>query len=153
MLKLALRLILALATVIAAWFGAENAPRPLACTKLVGDRFGGSVGAVADGDTFTIGVDRVRLWGVDTPEKGELGYHAATRAMRAMAQGRRARCEVRKIDRYTRCVAVCSIVGVGDPAIAMVRQGLADPDLRYIDEDPALGGAYENAARQARKRR
>jgi endonuclease YncB( thermonuclease family) len=147
MLRLALRLFLALATVIVAWFGAENAPRPLACTKHIGDRFGGTVGAVADGDTFTIGVDRVRLWGIDAPEKGEPDYHAATRAMRAMAHGQRAMCEVRKIDRYTRCVAVCSIEGAGDPAMAMVRQGLADPDLRYIDEDPALGGAYENAAR------
>lgn len=58
---------------------ATLAPRPSSCT----------VGRVIDGDTVqcTDG-RRIRLRGVDTPERGEAGYRTATRELRRRVEGR-----------------------------------------------------------------
>src|SRR4051794_28356599 len=62
---------------------------------------------VIDGDTLVIADGRhVRLIGIDTPEKDECGYRAATVALRELVEGRRVRLpnprSVQDQDRYDR---------------------------------------------------
>lgn len=94
---------------------------------------------VVDGDTIRLGAERVRLYGIDAPEKsqpcsiqnqtvrcGEL----ATAALRSLAEGRTASCEPQSRDRYGRTVAICT-VGSEDIGAAMVRQGMAVAYAKY----------------------
>ncbi|MCR5881209.1 thermonuclease family protein [Phenylobacterium sp. J367] len=73
---------------------------------------------VVDGDTFSIGAERVRLWGVDAPEgrqvcqnaKGQ-GYacgDVARDQLVGLIGGRIVRCEIRDRDPYGRAVSRCS---------------------------------------------
>jgi endonuclease YncB( thermonuclease family) len=89
--------------------------------------------SVIDGDTFAIGDQRVRLWGVDAPEGSqvcqrngqswECGDDAAA-ALEALLNGQEVACTEVDRDRYGRTVATC-MVGGQDIGAAMVRQGWA----------------------------
>lgn len=89
---------------------------------------------VVDGDTFSVGAERVRLWGVDAPEGRQVCQNDQGKAYAcgdvARDQlvgliGRRAvRCEVRDRDPYGRAVAQC-LAGSTDLGEAMVRAGWA----------------------------
>lgn len=89
---------------------------------------------VVDGDTFSVGAERVRLWGVDAPEarqvcqdaKGQ-GYACGEVARDQFVRligGRAVRCEVRDRDPYGRAVSRCQ-AGSVDLGEAMVRAGWA----------------------------
>ena len=111
---------------------------------------------VVDGDTFTLGAKRVRLWGVDAPEgrqvcqdaKGQ-GYacgDAARDQLVGLIGGRTVRCAVRDRDPYGRAVSSC-VAGSTDLGEAMVRAGWA------IDYVQFSRGAYASAEAQARRGR
>jgi micrococcal nuclease len=71
--------------------------------QMPGDRF--VVVRVIDGDTVELaGGDRLRLLGIDTPEKGEVFYDRATAFLEELALGKRARIEYadKRRDRYGR---------------------------------------------------
>jgi endonuclease YncB( thermonuclease family) len=95
---------------------------------------------VIDGDTFDIGGHRVRLHGVDAPEAGQTCQDArgrdwrcgawVSREVRALYQGKTARCEVVTRDRYDRIVARCRVQGQ-DMGAALVSAGLAFAYRRY----------------------
>jgi endonuclease YncB( thermonuclease family) len=89
---------------------------------------------VVDGDPFTFGAERVRLWGVDAPEgrqvcqdaKGQ-GYacgDAARDQLVALIGGRIVRCAVRDRDPYRHAVSRCA-AGSTDLGEAMIRAGWA----------------------------
>ena len=89
---------------------------------------------VIDADTFDVGGERVRLFGVDAPELSQncvdaagqdwpCGAWAAEEAARRW-EGRLARCEAVDTDRYGRIVARCA-VGGSDIGAALVEDGLA----------------------------
>lgn len=96
----------------------------------------GEAGRVIDGDTFYLtdfagcppyAIGRagckIRVHGADTPERGEPGYHAATRYLRALIAGRRLTCDV--IGRsYDRAVARCYVAD-GDLACLLIASGHA----------------------------
>ncbi len=103
---------------------------------------------VVDGDTFSVGAERVRLWGIDAPEgrqvcrdaKGQ-GYacgDAARDQLVGLIGGRVVRCEVRDRDPYGRAVSRCQ-AGSTDLGEAMVRAGWA------IDYVQFSRGAYAAA--------
>lgn len=111
---------------------------------------------VVDGDTFSVGAEPVRLWGVDAPEgrqvcqnaQGE-GYACGDVARDQLVGliGRRAvRCEVRDRDPYGRAVARC-LAGSTDLGEAMVRAGWA------VDYVQFSRGAYTSAEAEARQAR
>lgn len=94
---------------------------------------------VVDGDTLRIDGERVRLWGIDAPEKLQRCQIAgreepigqeATEALRSLVARGDLRCETKDRDRYGRTVADCF---VGDQSIgdAMVYSGWAWALPRY----------------------
>lgn len=111
---------------------------------------------VVDGDTFSVGPDRVRLWGVDAPEGRQICQNgqgrdyacgdAARDRLVGLIGGRVVRCEVRDRDPYGRAVARCA-AGSTDLGEAMVRAGWA------IDYVQFSRGAYASAEAEARRAR
>lgn len=95
--------------------------------------------SVIDGDTIEIHGQRIRLHGIDSPEKGQRCYRGGqewrcgregSMALDAFIQGKTVHCETRDIDRYKRVVAVCK-VGRTDINKWMVSQGWAVAYARY----------------------
>jgi micrococcal nuclease len=137
--------------VVLALLGAPGSPRRL--TSQQDDRC--AVTQVVDGDTFRCGDGRrVRLIGVDTPEKaqGEAGRLARQALLRYLPPGRVVRLErdVQATDRYGRVLA---FVWTGATMVneAMVREGWAvlytvPPDVKYAER-------FHRAQKEARARR
>jgi endonuclease YncB( thermonuclease family) len=133
---------------------------------------------VVDADTFDIGLpDNIRLLDVDAPEAGQACRDGArriacgemaTRAARALFEGRRAVCTVTRRDRFGRWLATCEVDG-RDVGAELVARGLAltyRDAPRYAEEekaaqllergvwaydmdDPAVWRAAQRAARAA----
>jgi endonuclease YncB( thermonuclease family) len=128
------------------------APLLLVCTVL----------AVSDGDTLkarcatAAGTPalRIRIAGIDAPERGQPFSQAARRALAARARGKSIAADCYKVDRYGR--HVCR-VGRGDTdlGLAQVRDGMAWRYAAFGDEQEASErAAYadgEAAARAARR--
>jgi endonuclease YncB( thermonuclease family) len=101
---------------------------------------GGVVTRVVDGDTIDVrpGV-RVRLWGIDAPEKSQVcddGWRAgalASEALRSLVAGHEIRCEDRGKDRYGRMIGLCKAGGV-DVGAELVRSGYAWAFVRYSSD-------------------
>lgn len=85
---------------------------------------------VVDGDTLRCGELRIRLWGIDAPERDTPAGPPSTRALAQIIDGGTITCEHKDIDRYGRTVALCRLNGV-DIAAEMVRQGHAKDYPRY----------------------
>jgi endonuclease YncB( thermonuclease family) len=89
---------------------------------------------LADGDSFSLGRERYRLYGIDAPELHQECTDARGRpwpcGMRARSELRRiigthpVQCRTQSIDRYGRNIAVCHVAG-RDLAEEMVRSGFA----------------------------
>lgn len=117
---------------------------------------GGLSGAVRviDGDTLAMGERRIRLEGIDAPERSQFCERdgrpwpcgdAARTALVRRVEGRTVRCDVRGRDRYGRDLARCS-VGGEDLGGWLVDQGLAQAYRRYSTDYVA----QEDAARARR---
>lgn len=98
---------------------------------------------VIDGDTFDVGGTRVRLFGIDAPEKDQhcvteqgvkwgCGDWVSTQ-VRQRFQGRVATCDEKDVDQYGRVVATCAVAGE-DVGRALVSDGLAFAYRRYSME-------------------
>ncbi len=97
---------------------------------------------VIDGDTLDIAGQRIRLHGIDTPEKNQTcqiegmpwacGIAAWGELVQLLA-GKDVSCETRDTDRYGRAVAVCSADGQ-DINAAMVAQGWALAYRQFSDD-------------------
>jgi len=107
---------------------------------------------VIDGDTLDVGKTRVRLHGIDAPERGQPCTTAegqnwgcgdwATAQVRQRFQGKQARCEVLDQDRYGRAVARCTVAGV-DMAQELVSDGVVFAYRKYsFDYDLEEKAAY-----------
>ncbi len=121
----------------------------------VGDHFSGIV-HVTDGDTIRVDNARVRIQGIDAPEKAQTcersdsatyacGYEA-TAYLRLMAEGRVVNCVAQAIDKYHRTVASCAVDGK-DLGSEMVHSGHAVAFRRYT----SIYDAQEMQARNARR--
>jgi endonuclease YncB( thermonuclease family) len=99
----------------------------------------GKVTAVADGDTFTMEAEarriRVRICGIDAPERGQPGYGQAAGALAALIEGKTVHClqvgegtvvrrQVEKPNSRDRIVAQCFINKL-DIAEEMAKSGTA----------------------------
>src|SRR5215218_1321352 len=101
----------------------------------------GRVVGIGDGDTLTLLTGtreevRVRLAGIDTPERGQPFGDRARRALSDVAFGRQVRVVVADTDRYGRTVGRVFAGGL-DVNADLVRSGAAWVFRRYSD-DPEL---------------
>ncbi len=106
---------------------------------------------VIDGDTVQLrGVGRVRLIGVDTPERGDCFDDAATRFTQVRIGGRRVRYELgeEQTDRYGRTLAY--LYRDGDMHnLALVTNGFAE--TLTIAPNDRFAGRFRRAERRARR--
>jgi len=121
------------------------------CFASPGDTVSGPITHYVDGDTFDIGRDRIRLWGVDAAERGERGYDEATSTLQSLTRGRSLSCVVKYLDktRDRRCVSLCDVAGSGDLGETLLQSGWVRIRPRYIKEDQAMKPRYEAAEREA----
>ena len=141
----------------------DPAPAPLAAVRVV------------DGDTLHAGDQRIRLIGIDAPEKAQTcrdaqgqswacGLAATARLQALVAHGQVA-CTPQGNDRYGRTLAVCSAGDVADVGRALVREGyavshtsrgdgyLAEEDAARDDGVGLWRGAFERPADWRRRHR
>ena len=118
----------------------------------------GRVVAVHDGDTLTI-VDaarierRIRLAGIDAPEKGQPFSAASKRNLSALAYGKHVSVVVTKLDPYDRVVGKV-LIEQSDICLEQLRAGFAWFYSDYQSElTPTDRSSYSVAAREAKASR
>jgi endonuclease YncB( thermonuclease family) len=96
----------------------------------------GTVTHVVDGDTVDVeGVGRIRVIGIDTPERGACGYDSATQAMSVLVLGRQVSLvpgTAEDADRYGRLLRYVDI-GSEDAGLSLIEDGWAI--ARYDSRD------------------
>ena len=121
----------------------------------------GTVSYVVDGDTLDIRAaggrsERVRLIGIDTPERGACHAAAATREARRLALGKpvvlRGDATQATRDRYGRLLAYVALPGGKDLGQGLVRGGFGRVYV-YGGKPFARVGAYRSAETAARSAR
>jgi micrococcal nuclease len=85
---------------------------------------------VIDGDTLEIDSQRIRLWGIDAPERNTIEGPAATAHLRRITHDTTVTCYQKEVDRYKRIVAQCFVDG-RDIARELVKAGHARDMPRY----------------------
>ena len=121
---------------------------------LVGVKFDARVISVIDGDTVDAVPSgekraiRIRLEGIDAPERGEPFSDVARRFTRVMLFEQTANFEGRDVDRYGRLVARVR-AGTKDTSVELLKAGLACHYTQY-SSDPVLVGAQVDALREGR---
>ena len=131
---------------------AWSQPAP-ALRTLVGQTLSGRVTTVVDGDTVDVrlaagSVIRVRLEGVDAPERGAPFSVQARTATRVALFGQAVTLVATDVDRYQRLVARVSANG-RDSSLALVQAGLACHFTRY-SSDAALAAVQVSARAEGR---
>lgn len=125
-----------------------------ACPAWAGPELFGKVAKVTDGDTITI-VDsetrkkvKVRLYGLDTPERNQPHGYQATGVLKSLVEGQEVTVEVMDVDRYGRTVGRVSVAGK-DVAFTLLGSGLAWVYPQYCKE--AVCDQYQAAANSAKE--
>ena len=112
----------------------------------------GRVTHVVDGDTLDLGRERVRVLGIDAPERDECGYAAASRAASALALERAVRLEPDPTqasrDRFGRTLAYVRLPDGRDLGEVLLRRGLARTFV--VGRPFARVEAYREAERAGR---
>jgi micrococcal nuclease len=119
--------------------------------------FSGKVVGVADGDTIVVlkvagdtkTPIKVRLHGIDCPEKAQAFGQKAKQFTSQMVYGKKVRVEVKDTDRYGRTVGEV-FIGTDSLNRKLVQNGLAWWYRRYAPHDGELG-ALEKDARSNRR--
>ena len=111
---------------------------PLICW---GDSFSGRVVGVADGDTVTVLVNehdqyRIRISGIDAPEKKQAFGQKAKAKMSELVFGKDVVVAWSKKDRYGRTLGIVMVDGQ-DAGLALLRSGLAWHYKQYQREQSA----------------
>lgn len=139
----------------------------LVCLPAGAETFHGMVIGIADGDTITIldkakARHKVRLRGIDAPEKGQAFGQRSKESLARAVFGRVVRAECPKRDRYGRRVCTvwvqprdCSSCGLTlDAGHAQLTRGLAWHFKRYEKEQAVEDGIrYADAEIEARGRK
>lgn len=126
----------------------------------------GKVIKVADGDTITIlsgeQAHRVRLSGIDAPEKGQPYGNLSRQNLNRLVHGKAATADCHKVDRYQRKVCKVMVQPLDCPTcghtldvgLAQITAGLAWWYREYAREQAEEDrGRYESGQQEARLRR
>jgi endonuclease YncB( thermonuclease family) len=97
-----------------------------------------------DGDTFVASGRKIRLWGIDAPEKNDPASLASTLYLEVILKKGILTCKQIDVDRYRRDVMQCFVDGF-DVASDLVRFGLAKDYKKYS------GGFYSSEEAFAKK--
>ncbi len=120
--------------------------------------FQGRVVAIADGDTITVldagnSQHRVRLQGIDAPERGQAFGTVSRQNLANLIFNRQVTVEYDKLDRYGRIVGKVLVDG-RDICLEQIRAGLAWHYKQYENEQsPEDRRLYAEAEREARAAR
>ena len=131
---------------VSAEASAQSRPELL---RLLGQTISGTITSIADGDTVRARLDgsrqtiRIRLEGIDTPERGEPFSTQARNATRVMLFNKRVQLKITDVDRYDRVVARIVLDGK-DSSLELVEAGLACHFTRFAN-DPLLAKAQLSA--------
>lgn len=124
-----------------------------------GDELKGKIVGVSDGDTATLLTAehrqvKIRIMGIDAPEKKQPFGQAAKKALSDCAFGKAASVEWTKLDRYGRTIGKLTVDGV-DCGLRQIEMGLAWHYKAYEREqqlaDRLAYGEAEKSARATRK--
>jgi len=96
-----------------------------------------------DGDTFVANGEKIRLWGIDAPEKGEPESFAASLYLEVLLEQGKLTCNQIHMDKYGRHVMQC-YSGEEDIASSLVKSGMAK-DYKFYSK-----GYYEHDENQAK---
>jgi endonuclease YncB( thermonuclease family) len=116
----------------------------------------GKVVAIADGDTVTVldaskGQHRIRLQGIDTPERAQDFGARSKESLSGMVFGKEVRVEYEKLDQYG-CVLGKVMAGGRDVNLEQVKAGMAWHYKYYEREQRAVDRKlYADAELEARK--
>jgi endonuclease YncB( thermonuclease family) len=85
---------------------------------------------VSDGDTITLLDDaktqhKIRIAGIDAPEKGQAFGERSTQNLSALVLQKRIEARCHKKDRYSRCEGCALFVALSDAGLEQVRAGMA----------------------------
>ena len=124
----------------------------------IADTFTGKVIVLSDGDTVTV-LDlqnqqhKVRLAGIDAPEKRQPYGNKAKQTLASMIFARQVDVDWEKIDRYGRLIGKIKIDSI-DVGLEMIRLGMAWHYKAYENEQSIADRlAYSEAENKARKDR
>jgi endonuclease YncB( thermonuclease family) len=132
-----------------------NAQAPGSLSK--GDQISGPA-TVVDGSSLDIKSNRMRIWGIDTPERGAWCYRSdrrwkpmddATSALRRCLQGKTVTCRVQKVERSwfrLRHTSECWTEDGHDLGDCMIRAGWATDYSCYS------GGYYRDLETEAKNK-
>jgi micrococcal nuclease len=116
-------------------------------------KINGTLVQVIDGDTFILrkldGYSiRVRIWGINAPEKNRPGGMRAANVLYGLIadEGRQLRCRYRDFDRYGRLVAQCETGHETDLGSHLVGQGVARDCPRFSNGHYAQFETSESAS-------
>lgn len=114
---------------VVSWLVTE--PQPEADAQSTSYGLAGDVVRVIDGDTFVLADGtRIRVWGLDAPERDEAGGSAATEALGDLILGHHVSCEDMGKS-YNRTVGRCLLEDGTDPAAEMIRLGVSTQYCRF----------------------
>lgn len=126
-----------------------------ASATALADTLIGKVVGVADGDTITVldgqqAQHKVRLMGIDCPEKAQPFGQNAKQSLSDLVFGRSVNVEWQKLDRYERIVGKVVVRGQ-DANLEQVRRGLAWHYKKYErEQEPSDRVSYAEAEIEAR---
>ena len=98
---------------------------------------------VIDGDTFVASGRKIRIWGIDAPEKKEAAFTASSWLLQSLISEGTLKCKLVDIDRYKREVMHCLIDDL-DIGAMMVKVGMAKDYTKYS------GGYYQQEQSEAK---
>lgn len=119
------------------------------------DTLHGRVVAVSDGDTVTVLDDtntqwKIRLMGIDAPEKKQAFGSKSKESLSALVFNKQVHVEFNKQDKYSRTVGKIMVYGI-DANLEQVKAGLAWHYKQYArEQSEADRAAYAHAEEQAR---
>ncbi len=115
----------------------------------------GRVTGISDGDTLTI-VDatevqfKIRLSGIDSPEKGQAFGQFCKNSLSDLAYGRAAQIDWKKLDRYGRIIGTV-LVDERDMSLEQIRRGCGWHYKKYQNEQSTNDRLSYSAAEESAK--
>lgn len=102
---------------------------------------------VIDGDTFVMDREKIRIWGIDTPEREQVGYEQATDHLKKLIKNNKLDCSFKKRDVYRRALMSCRTQDGQDLGAQMVSSGWARDFTKYSN------GYYKIQESQAKRQK